>query len=62
MRALFLFYHSIVSCTSKGGISASAIRHLWRFVFGFNKLVSLNRFPLAAMVAYPVALHSALLH
>ena len=62
MAALLLHYHSIAPCTSKCGISASAICHFWRFVFRFNILVGLNRLPLAALVAYPMALHSALLH
>ena len=43
-------------------ISASAICCLWRFVFRFNIQVGLNRLLLAALVAYPVVLHSALLH
>ena len=60
--ALLLCYYCIATCTFKGGISANAICHLWRFVLGFSKLVGLNRLPFAAMVAYPVALHSALLH
>ena len=62
MIVLLLCYQSIAPCTSKGGISASAICHLWRFVFSFNIYAGLNRLPLAALVAYPVALHSALLH
>ena len=62
MIALLLCYHFIAPCTSKGGISASAICHLWWFVFCFNKWVGLNRLPFAAMVAYPVALLFALLH
>ena len=36
MTALLLCYHSIAPCTSKGGISASAIGHPWRFLFIFN--------------------------
>ena len=35
MTALLL-YHSIAPCTSKGGISASAICHTWRFVIRFK--------------------------
>ena len=62
MTALLLCCQSIAPCTSKGGISASAICHLWRFVFIFNIKVSLNRLPLAALVAYPMALRFALLH
>ena len=62
MTALLLCYHSIAPCTSKGGISASAICRLWRFVFSFNIQVGLNRLPLAALVAFSMALHSALLH
>ena len=49
-------YHSIAPCTSRGGISASAIYHLWRFVSSFNIYVGLNRLPLAALMAYPMAL------
>ena len=62
MTALLLCYHSIAPCTSRGGISASAICHLWRFVSSFHILVGLNRLSLAALVAYPMALQSALLH
>ena len=36
MTDLLLCYHSIAPCTSKDCISASAICHLWRFVFHFN--------------------------
>ena len=62
MTALLLRYHSIAPCLSKGGISASAICPLWGFVFSFNILVGINRVPLATLVAYPMALLSALLH
>ena len=62
MTTLLLRYHSMAPCTSKGGISASAICHLWRFAFSFNIQVGLNRLPLATLVAYPMALRSALLH
>ena len=62
MGTLLLCYHSMAPCTSKGGISARAICYLWRFAFSFNIQVGLNRLPLAALVAYPMALHSALLH
>ena len=62
MTTLLSCYHSIAPYTSKGDISANAICHLWRFVFSFNIKVGLNRLPLAALVAYPMALHSAVLH
>ena len=62
MAALILCYHSIAPCTCKSDISASAICYLWRFAFSFNILIDLNRLPLAALLAYPMALHSALLH
>ena len=62
MTAILLCYHSIAPCTSEGGISASGICHFWRFVFNVNIYVGLNRLPLAALVAYRMALHSALLH
>ena len=62
MTTLLFCYHSMAPCTSKGGISASAIYNLWRFAFGFNIQVGLNRLPLAALVAYPMDLHFALLH
>ena len=62
MTALLLRYHSVAPYISKGGINVSAICHLWRFVFSFNIQVGLNGHPLAALVAYPMALHSALLH
>ena len=60
MTALLL-YHSIAQCTSKGVISGSAICYL-RFNFSSNILVGLNRLPFAALVACPMALHSAWLH
>ena len=56
------FCHSIAPCSFKDGTSASAICHLWKFVFSFNIYLSLNKLPLAALVAYPVALHSTLQH
>ena len=59
---LLLCYYSIATCTFKGGISASAICIFGGLFLGFNKQVGLNRLHLAAMVAYPVVLHSALLH
>ena len=62
MTALLLCCHSIALRTSISGISASAICRLWRFVFTFNIQVGLTRLPLAALVAYPIALYSALLH
>ena len=62
MTTLLLCYHSIAPCSSKGGISTSAIGHLWRFVFSFSIKVGRNRLPLAALVVYPVVLPSALLH
>ena len=55
MTDLLLCY-SIAPCTSKGCISTSDICHLWRFLFSFNMYVGLNRLPLAALVAYPMAL------
>ena len=61
MTALLLCYH-IAPCTFKGGTSASEICHLWRFVFSFNIHEGLSRLPRAALVAYPVALLSVLLH
>ena len=60
MAALMLCYHSIAPCTFKGDISASAICHLYRFFLVL--IYSQNRLSLAALVAYPMALHSALLH
>ena len=36
MTALLLCCHSVAPCSSKGGISASAICQLWRFVFRSN--------------------------
>ena len=62
MAALRLCYHSIAPCTSKGDISASAICYLERFVFSFSIYVYLDNLPLASLVAYPLALHSSLLH
>ena len=62
MIALLLCCHSVAPCTSKGGISVSAICHLWRVVFSFNMQVSLNRLSLAALRRYPMALYSASLH
>ena len=59
MAALMLCYYSMAPCTCKGDISVSAICHLYRFGFRFNIQVGLNRLPLAASVAYPMALHSA---
>ena len=58
MTTLLFCYHSMALCTSRGGISTSAICHLWRFAFSFNIQVGLNMLPLAALVAYPMALHS----
>ena len=58
MIALLLCYHSVAPCTSKGGRSTSAICHLWSFVI----YAGLNRLPLAVLVVYPIALHSAMLH
>ena len=54
--------HSIAPCTSQGDISASAICHLWRFIFSYRYVGRLYRLLLAAFVAYPIALQSALLH
>ena len=62
MAALMLCYRSIAPCTCKDDIGASAICHLKGFAFRFNVQVGLNRLSLAALVAYPMALHSALLH
>ena len=62
MTALLLCYHSIAPCPFKGGISASAVCHLCRLVSSFHVYVGLNGLPLAALVAYPVVPHSALLH
>ena len=60
MEVFLICYHSIAPRTFKDYISACAIIHLSRFIF-FNGWVGLNRFSLATLVAYPIALHSALL-
>ena len=57
MVAKFLCYHSIAQCTGQNDIC-----HLQGFVFSFNIQVGLNRLPLAALMAYPMALYSALLY
>ena len=62
MAALLLCYLSIAPCTCKDDISASAICRLQRFVFSFNISVGLIRRSFAALVAYHMAFHSALLH
>ena len=59
MAAPMLYYHSTVSCTCKGGISASTICHHYRYILVFDIYVGLNRLPLAASMAYP--LHSSFL-
>ena len=53
MVALMLCYHSITPCTCKDDSSAS---------ISFKIQVDLNKLPLAALVAYPLALYSAFLH
>ena len=62
MVALMLCYNSIAPRTCKDDISASAICHLYRFSLVNWCVGSLHRFPLAALVAYPVILRSTLLH
>ena len=52
MALLMLYYHCSVSCICKGGISVSLSCDLELY---------LNRLSLAALVAYPIELHSALL-
>ena len=50
VTALNLYYHSTVPCPCKGGINASTIWHLYRYI---SVICSL-----AALVTYPIALHS----
>ena len=57
-----LCYHFIAPCTSKGGISASAICYLWGFLLVYSSIIRPNRLPLATVVACSITLHSALLH
>ena len=60
MIALILCNHSNAPSTC---ISASAICHLWRFGLATWCIGRPNcRFPLAALVAYPVILSPTLLH
>ena len=61
MTVLLLSNHSITPCTFKGDISASAIV-IFGGLFSFNVYVVLIRLPLAALVAYPIALNSTSLH
>ena len=62
MAGLMLCYHSIAPCTYIGDIRASAICHLWRFIFSFSIKVGINRLSYAAVVTYPMALHFTFLH
>ena len=62
MVALMLCYDSIALSTCKDDISASAICHLSMFNILNWCIGRPHRFPLAALVAYPVILRSTLLH
>ena len=62
MIALMHCYHSIASSTCKDDISVNAICHLRGSISLIVVLVGLHRFPLVALVAYPVILRSTLLH
>ena len=53
---LLLCYHSISPCTFKGGIGATAICHLWRFIL--IDRYRLNKLHFAISVVFPVALIS----
>ena len=56
MTALLLCYHSIAPCTSRDGISASAICHLWGFVSSFNP-ICLRRGPICPQdIFYSISL------
>ena len=60
MATLMLCYYSIVPCAWKGNISATVICHLQ--IILINTQVGLNKLSLTALVAYPMALRSALLY